>query len=433
MNAGGEGAFNPKAALALVLFGAGLFVVLLWMLGSGMSSGSTNNGGNHAGGKGLNGYAALADLLERRGYVVSRSRSEGRLDDPGLLVLTPPHYADAKDLEEILAKRRQTGPTLLVLPKWQAMQAPAALSDGNAKKGWVYLGGAVPPGWANDIASVGKLDLTIESRRGEGAAWHGLGWSGRLPEPEAVQSIGTGALVGLVRDGNGRMLAGFLDDHGTYPTLDDLAGVSPGNADDDSLFPLIIVAEPDLLDNYGMANRERARLAVALIDAAMEGERQPVIFDLTLNGLGRSANLLTLAFTPPFLAATLCLLIAAIAIGWRAFLRFGPPRRGTRAIAFGKQALIANSAGLIRRTRRFHLISLPYADHVRERLARTLALPRSNEAAATEKLIDRAVATRTGSGNTFTVLAARLRGARRETDILRAAQELHALERTLKR
>ena len=433
MSEGGGSAFNPRAALALVPVGAALFVALLWMIGSGMNAGSANNGGNHAEGRGLNGFAALAGLLERRGYAVSRSRSEGRLDDPGLLVLTPPHGSGGKELEDIIVRRRQTGPTLLVLPKWLAMPAPPGRSDAKARKGWVDLLGTARPEWGDAVASIGKLDLRIDERRGAGGNWHGLGRNGRLSEPRAVQTMTSGALVALVRDGNARMLAGYLDDLGTYPVLDELADVTPGEASDEELFPLVIVAEPDLLDNYGLADRERARLALDLVDAAMEGERLPVTFDLTLNGLARSANLLTLAFTPPFLAATLCLLIAAMAIGWRAFLRFGPPRRAGRAIAFGKQALIANAAGLIRRTRRFHLVSLPYADQVRERLARSLALPRSADAQATEKLIDRAVAGRSLADNAFSTLAARLRAARREADILRAAQDLHALERTVKR
>jgi hypothetical protein len=241
----------------------------------------------------------------------------------------------------------------------------------------------------------------------------------------------SGNLVALVRDGNGQMLAGFVDDMGTYPMLDELADVTPGKADDDALYPLIVVAEPDLLNNWGMADRDRALLALALIDAALEGESGEVSFDLTLNGLARSANLLTLAFTPPFLAATLCLLIAAVAVGWRAFMRFGPPRVPARAIAFGKRALTANAAGLIRRTRRFHLVAAPYADRARERLARTLALPRQASAATAEAAIDRALAARGAGEGRFSAAAARLRQARTATDIVRSAQDLHALERTL--
>jgi ribosomal protein L20A (L18A) len=42
------------------------------------------------------------------------------------------------------------------------------------------------------------------------------------------------------------------------------------------------------------------------------------------------------------------------------------------------------------------------------------------------------VAGRTAAENAFSTLAARLRVSRRETDIVRAAQNLHSLERTLK-
>ena len=424
--------FSPRAVLALVAVGAALFVALLWMIGSGMDSGSTNDGGGHAGGKGLNGYAALAELLERRGHTVSRARSEARLDDPGLLVLTPPQGAKAEKINEIIASRRRVGPTLLVLPKWRAMPVPQAAGQGGARKGWVQLGGAGSPGWGEDIAAIGSLDLRLVSLTGESQRWSGLSRSGVLPAPRASQSMSAGSLVALVSDGRGRMLAGYLDDMGTYPVLDEIADVSQGSADDEGLFPLTIVAEPDLLDNYGFADRNQAMLALALVDAAMEGRHLPISFDLTLNGFARSANLLTLAFTPPFLAATLCLAFAALAVGWRAFLRFGPPRQGARAIAFGKRALIANAAGLIRRTRRFHLAAAPYADHARERLARRLALPRLADAPATEAAIDRAMAARAGAPDAFSAIAARLRSARRPHDIVKAARDLHSLERMLK-
>lgn len=423
--------FNPRAVLALVLLGSALFIALLYMLGSGVNSGSTNNGGNHVGGKGLNGYAALADLLEKRGYTISRARSAARLDDPGLLVLTPPLNGGADKLNDILAKRRRSGPTLLVLPKWETMQASPAMGQEKARKGWVVLGEARTPRWGNALKDLGGLDLKVDALQGLSARWHGLGRDGALVAPQAVQTMTSGSMVALLRDGNGQMLAGYLDDTGTYPQLDRDAGVSASTANDEDLQPLVIVAEPDLLDNYGLADRDRAMLALALIDSAMEHKRLPVSFDLTLNGFARSANLLTLAFTPPFLAATLCLLIAALAVGWRAFLRFGPPRSSGRAIAFGKRSLIANAAGLIRRTHRLHLVAAPYADHARERLARALALPRIADAAATEAAIDRALAARAGSPAPFSAAAARLRAAHSPAEIVKAAQELHSLERTL--
>lgn len=425
--------FDPRVVLAMVLFGAGVFVALLWMIGAGMTSGSTNDGGGHAAGKGLNGFAAIADLAERRGYPVRRTRSKAALDDEGLLVLTPPHFADGKQIGEIVRQRRYAGPTLLIMPKWMAMAVPKAMQADKARPGWVMLGGAASPPWGDAIDGMDKLDFHIDESGGGSARWSGINRSGRLPDPKQVQSVYSSQLQSLVRDGNGHMLAGYLADDGYYPYLANAAGVDAGNGEDEELFPVLVVAEPDLFDNYGMESRERAMLALKLIDLAAGGSKLPVAFDLTLNGHSRSANLLTLAFTPPFLAATLCLLIAALVLGWRAFARFGPAHQGGRAIAFGKRALVANSAGLIRRTRRLHLIAGPYADHARERLARALALPRFADAAATEAAIDRALASRRGDAPPFSVIAARLRNARGANEILRAAQEIRSLERMLKR
>ena len=44
-------------------------------IGAGLTGGNPNDGQASVGGKGLNGYAAMADYLERRGYAVSRVQS----------------------------------------------------------------------------------------------------------------------------------------------------------------------------------------------------------------------------------------------------------------------------------------------------------------------------------------------------------------------
>ncbi|HEX8057709.1 MAG TPA: DUF4350 domain-containing protein [Novosphingobium sp.] len=429
--AGAGNPFSPRAALALVLFGAVVFIALLYMIGSGAVGGSTNNGGGHAGGKGLNGFAAFAGFIEKRGYAVRRVRDPATLDDPGLLVLTPPAGAEGKDIDKIVQARRRAGPTMVIAPKWSAMPAPTGTPG--AKKGWVVLAGTALPEWKGFLDDVGVAIGPGGS--GKTAGWVGGGMTGPLPDARQVETGRGVQLVPLVvsRD-SGRILAAYVDDGGSYPALEDFAQrpVSRGDAEGngDGLQPLILVFEPDLFDNYGMANAANAQLAERLVHAATGGA-QIVNFDLTLNGFTRAPNLLTLAFTPPFLAATLCLLLAAIATGWRAFLRFGPPRAGTRAIAFGKQALVSNAAGLIRRSRRLHLITTPYATRARERLVQALALPRLADVAATEAAIDRALAARAPEATPFSAIAARLRAAHSPHDIMKAAQDLHALERTL--
>ncbi|MFA7601987.1 MAG: DUF4350 domain-containing protein [Novosphingobium sp.] len=457
MSAPGAIPFSPRAALALIAFGAVVFVALLYMIGSGAGGGSTNDGGGHAGGKGLNGYAAFAGFLERRGYAVRRVHSEGGLDDPGLLVLTPPALADGAEIDRIVAARRRVGPTLVIAPKWAAVAAPRDAKD--ARRGWVKLAGTQPPVWRGFLDDVGvrlgpaggvrlgpaggvrlgpaggvRLGPAGDGRR---ADWSGAGIAGALPDAARVQSGSGARLVPLVVGGrDGRILAAYVADGGSYPALEVMARrpVSPGDpaGNGNGRHAIVLVFEPDLLDNYGMASLPNALLAERLVHAAAGGARV-VHFDLTLNGFARAPNLLTLAFTPPFLAATLCLLLAALAVGWRAFLRFGPPRAGARAIAFGKRALVANAAGLIRRSRRLHLVTAPYAARARGRLARALALPRLADVAATEAAIDRALAARDPGAAPFSVIAARLRGAHSPHDIVRAAQDLHALERTLTR
>jgi hypothetical protein len=432
MNVGGDAGgqanpFSPRAVLALVLFGAAVFVALLYMIGAGMTQGSTNDGGAHVGGKGLNGYAGLAALLERQGYAVSRVQSESSLDEAGLLVLTPQHGTKGKEIAEVVNKRRRIGPTLIVTPKWFAVPIN---EKAGGKQGWVQLAGAGTPQWPGFLDNVGVKIGTVRQGR-----WVADGLSGVLPDPKRVESGFAGNVIPLVEaPREAGMLAGYVDDDGIYPQLDQIAlrGRDFGSGDR-GLYPVIVVFEPDLLDNYGLADKGNALLALKLIDASLAGSPRRVSFDLTFNGFKRSANLLTLAFTPPFLAATLCLLLAAVAIGWRAFNRFGPPQVAVRAIAFGKRALVTNTAGLIRRSGRRHLVAGPYAAMVRERLARTLALPRSADVAATEAAIDRALAARAPDAKPFSIAAAHLRAARRPAELLRSAQELHSLERKLTR
>lgn len=421
----GSEPFSRRGALALVMFGVLMFVALLWMVGHGLAGESSNDGGAHGDGRGLNGYAALAQLLERRGHPVIRNRAEDAFAQPGLLVLTPRHSARAREIDQAIARHRHLGPTLLILPKWNAMPVPRTMRAAlKTPEGWVVLGGVRPPHWANQLRALGPLDIHVEAADGRQGRWSGLGQAGPLPEQAPVQTISSGAITTVVRDARGQTLAGYRDD-GTGPAAMAEAADKRGG------YPLLVVAEPDLLNNYGLAERTRAALAAALVSAAMDADDTPVVFDLTLAGLGRKANLLTLAFTPPFLAATLCLLLAAAATGWRAFLRFGPPRTQGRAIAFGKRALVANAAGLIVRSRRLHLLGRPYAEAARQRLARALALPRGGDSGAELSALDRAAATHGAGDHAFSQASARLDQARSERELVKAAHDLHALERTL--
>ncbi|HEY6815987.1 MAG TPA: DUF4350 domain-containing protein [Croceibacterium sp.] len=420
--------FSPRTVLAVLVVGMGAFLVFLYAIGAGWDGSNDRDGGAHAAANGVNGFAGLVRLLEAQGHEVSLSRSDARLEDEALLVLTPQLAADGERVAEILALRRYLGPTLVILPKWLAIEA-SQVPTVEAREGWVMLGGTTVPEWLGEIPGLEDEEPEI----GRSRLWHGLEISGPLPDPGNVLGLDGNQLTSLVIDDDGRTLAGYVDDNGLYPELAAAAGTAPNDEDgdgtDSELWPVVVVAEPDLMNNYGMADRERARLAHAIVDAALEGYEMPVVFDLTLAGLGRSENLLTLAFTPPFLAATLSLLLAALVIAWRAFRRFGAPVAEAPALAKGKRQLARNGAALVERARRLHLLGPPYAALVTARIAEALAI-REPDPQAREAAIARVLAAR-GIGEDFAARAEALRKARHSAELLRAAGVLRTIERTL--
>ena len=420
--------FNPRTILAVLVVGAGAFLLFLYAIGAGWDGDRDQNAGAHAAANGLNGFAGVVRLLEDQGHEVSLSRNEARLDEENLLILTPQHGADGETISGIIEARRYVGPTLLILPKWPAISAEG-IPGIEAREGWVILGSAVAPEWLEPIPELAEEELEI----GESKQWKGLGLSGAMPESDDVMAFTGGLLMPLVSDDHGHVLAGYLADVGHYPVLAQAAGVPPLDPEDSEtdsdLWPVIVVAEPDLMNNYGLADRSRAEAAHAIVDAAIEDYNLPVVFDLTAAGLSRSENLLTLAFEPPFLAATLCLILAALVIAWRAFRRFGPPVAEVPAMAMGKRQLARNGGGLVARARRLHLLGPPYAALVAARLAEALGI-READPQAREAAIGRVLAGR-GLAADYVERADALRRARRPAELLRAAGALRSIERTV--
>jgi hypothetical protein len=419
-----RGLFDPRLLLGMLAAGALALLILLYAIGAGLNGRQDQNGGSHAAANGLNGFAGLARLLEARGRDVALSRSEGRLDDTALLIVTPQFGADPDKLAELIESRRYVGPTLVIMPKWFALPTEQMQLPG-ARPGFVQLAEAMAPDWIGEMA--GLEGTTV--RLAQAPRWQGMGGSGALPDPDRVASLTGGPLVPLISAGRGT-LAGYWQDDGYYPRLEEaaeVAGDEGSRTDQDTeKWAVVFVAEPDLLNNYGLADQQRARAAVALVEAAMEGDDSlPIIFDLTLAGLGRSENLLTLAFEPPFLAATLCLLLAALVVAWRALRRFGPPQAEAGIGRMGKRQLVINGAALVQRARRWHLLGPPYAALVSARIARRLALRPGDDGPLLAALARR------GLAEDYQTNIGLLRRASTPTDLLGAAAALRTIERTL--
>jgi hypothetical protein len=409
-------AFSRFGAFALVAFGCAVFLAMIYLIASGAEFGGGGRDGQaHAAGTGLNGYAGLTRLVEADGYAVTRSRSPSGLKTEGLLVLTPPAYTDAEEFAEILKDRETVGPTLVILTKWNATPPPQNLPSEvreKFKKGWVILGDAFSSEWTAELPAPYTLKHVVETLKpDEVPEWEGFDEAGRLPTKTILYAEDDPKHEPLITDAADHPLAVLITDE-------------EGSDFYENAHWTIVVTDADLVNNYGLSDANRARAALALVDElSYDGDITEVTFDLTLNGFGASENLLTLAFRPPFLAATLCLLMALLIVGWRAFQRFGPAAAsGGPAIAFGKQRLIANGAGLIVRARRLRLLGAPYAALSARRIADRLGLVRHDR-----ESIDAALARRLPEEEPFSRRAARMEAATKPAEILSAAQALDDL------
>lgn len=414
----GGSPFSRGAVLAVVVVGFLSFLAMLYFIGAGDTGGPGEKGVANASSKGLDGYAGLVELMEAEGYTVDKTRSRDGLETLGLLILTPPRSTDPEELAGVLENRQYLGPTMVILPKWATGQITGELSDEDnerVRKDWVELIGAGRLPWTEDLPGPFTFTQSMENLpKDRTATWAGLNLKGTLPTGTVLHAEPSSTIEPVIVDGSGRILAFYV------------TGYEGSDYYENSHWTLFVV-EPDLMNNYGLSDPQRARAALALVEEAGYDTGE-VTIDLSFFGYGNSTNLLTLAFQPPFLAATLCLILAMLIVGWRAFLRFGPAAVSGQEIAFGKRRLVTNGAGLIVRARRLGLLADPYVKLMERRLGRMLGLARPDAAS-----IDHALAVRMPNEEPFSIRAQRLHEASKPVEILRAAKALNELTGKLAR
>ena len=151
---------------------------------------------------------------------------------------------------------------------------------------------------------------------------------------------------------------------------------------------MVVLSDPDFLNNHGIATEGGARAAVALLAEAarFHGIEDPVfVFDDNLRRRDVDQNLVKLLTRPPFLAATLCLLAAGLLVGWQGFNRFGDPVSdddevldngvvGEDRARRGPQALATTAARFIRTAGRLDALAPGYADVVRRQAVEAMGL-----------------------------------------------------------
>jgi hypothetical protein len=311
-----------------------------------------DDGGAHALSRSAVGFAGIVELLRDDDLPVeiSRREPENRDNAWSLLIVTPDQVVADNGLQHITVM----GPTLVVLPKWQIAPHPSV-------PGWVSK---VGPMAAGDIEKeLGQALLPIKLARRTATSQIHL-----FPNGQPAQAQGVGAIENFQTIASAPKLEPLL--------VDDLGHTVLSATPDRHV---MILSDPDLLNTQGLKDPRRALIALRLIQGLRVG-RGPIAFDVGLNGFNTPPSLLKLAFQPPYLGMTLCLVAVAGLVGVVAANRFSPPMRAVRDLAFGKRALADNSAGLIRMARKEPRMAPRYVELSRMAVIRALGVRRMGAA-----------------------------------------------------
>lgn len=390
MSASPSSPFRTRTVLLLIAAGLALALGFLLVSGYGDRIDRQRSNVPSPTSRFATGFRGLSDLIEKTGGTVTLT-DYAPLAEPGrgLMIFTPNPRTKGAELETALSEAAdENAPALIVLPKWGTR--PQKLRPTREERF-----AAVPEMLiAQMLAPIAK----IEVRRTKGGK---LGYPTSLDlrpfsPPELVQSIAGDKIYPLI----------------TAPDGSAVLAEVPGRH-------IYILADPDLLNNLGLAQRQNAFAAIALIGELDPDNPGTVLFDTMLPFGAGDRNLIKLMFEPPFIGVTIALFVAALLAGVATWARFGPPRREPRTLAFGKRALIENIVSLARRAQRVREGGDAYADTIRDWAARRLALPRTLQGEALDAHLD-ALHTDTPYAATID----RVRNAKTEAELLHAAQKL---------
>jgi hypothetical protein len=392
--------FNARLVFGLVVAGLVAFSALILLVAYGNRIGPVGGARAPALSVAATGFKGLTTLVGRF-HATSTIDSPGDLSTDDLVIVALNERNRPEDVRRLLELRRDRA-TLLILPKWITRPDPE-------RRGWVRVLGPGAGGAAEQMLG-GRVSIQLSPQgAGPGRAASGQDFLEGItvPIPADAQTISGADVTPLVTIGGGGALVARL---GTQPHY--------------------VAADPDLFNNAGLREPARARAALALIEALNSTAGGPVAFDLTVNGLAEdnSPSLLRTALEPPFLAMTLALIFAALLAGLHGAFRFGQARREERAIAFGKAALVENSAGLIRLAKRESRLGGAYADVVRQDAARLAGAPPMLQGEELDAYLDRLTKS---DRPPFSALAARLAAARDRHELIAAARALFSWKKDI--
>jgi hypothetical protein len=364
--------------------------VLIWLYGLSAASlaavlaaliveprGETQSWGADSYSRSAIGHRAFVELLRASDVpvVVSRYASAERARKSALLAILEPRLEadDPTRARRLKAMIETARTTLLVLPKWSG-------SESHAKRGWLHT-----------TALLGEETVARALRTAEVPA--------NLTRPTATGSCTGGAVGALLPWPQLLVPTGAT----LRPLIQCEGGVLLAEMPTEGAARLLILTDPDLISNHGLALGNNADLALDVLQRARPAG-VPVVLDETLHGFERMPSVWRELVTFPLWPATFSVVLALLALVWSGLPRFGAPAPDALSQASGKVLLLENVAGLQRS-----------AGHSAHSLARYLE--------ATTGEVARALHAPPGASSTelgaWLREAAQRRGTRRDLDALR--------------
>lgn len=304
---------------------------------------STYTAGASAFSRSAIGYAGIAHVMQRLGARVVKSRNDSvaQLGPAGVLVVAePPPGVAAPQMSRLMNAHT----VLLVLPKWTGKES-------GSHRGWIASADLVPPFFARAVAQIGNVEVVRVPRV--------TSWSrneiGRVPviSQGGVQLIKSSRLRPVIGNDSG-MLVGELRSGARR---------------------LWILADPDPMQNHGLADPDNAVFAVALINA-LRGTDGNVVFDEVIHGFeDKGGTPVRLLFEFPFVLATVQGAIAVALLLWATMRRFGAPVSPPVELPSGKLSLIEATANLLDFARHRPIIIQRYVHAIVQDVARQLHAP----------------------------------------------------------
>jgi hypothetical protein len=382
--------FSPKMVAGLIVAGIVAFAAFVLLTAYADNFRSARDGRGHALSISADGFAGIVKLVDLVGGESIILRSAEDIDSGDLLVVALEARTDRKSLSELLAKRGARA-TLIILPKWNTMPDPT-------HPGWVRTLDSDAYAPALELLEDVRVIVDKKAKPAKAVAAPDFPRWIDLDVPQQPQTISGPKVTPLIVTQDQKVLLGRIGDGQRY-----------------------VLADPDLMNNQGVANPRTAHAALQILAALNASDAEGVLFDVGLNGFGSKPSILKLPFEPPFLPLTLALLVAVLLAGLHGAFRFGPETEEERAIAFGKSALVENSAGLIQIARREHRTGGAYADLIRHQAAIASGAPPSLRGAALDSYLDRISQ---GEATNFSMLAKRAEQAGDRFALLAAAHAL---------